>query len=149
VESFTTKPAPITPARKNRRPQNGFTLIEVIVALALVSVLGIVATGFLVPLKITRQSAAETQAMTYAHSYLETLKTKWLTTAEYQGMTQPSLSTDNPTPAIPDLTVDTGWTITANTGDWTAAQTLRTIKVTVTPPNSGTPVVITTKVAAP
>ena len=149
MESFTTQPAATIPAHKNRQAQNGFTLIEVIVALALVSVLGIVATGFLAPLKITRQSAAETQAMTYARSYLETLKTKWLTTAEYQGMTQPSLSTDNPTPATPDLNVDTGWTVTANTTDWSASQTLRTIKVTVTPANNGVPVVITTKVAAP
>jgi prepilin-type N-terminal cleavage/methylation domain-containing protein len=131
------------------RNQQGFTLIEVIVALALVSLLGVVATGFLAPLKITRQSNAETQAMTYARSYLETLKTKWLTLAEYQGMTRPSLSTDVPPPATPDLTVDTDWTITANISEWTATQTLRTIKVTVTPPNSGVPVVITTKVAAP
>jgi prepilin-type N-terminal cleavage/methylation domain-containing protein len=133
----------IHPARKTR--SNGFSLIEVLAALALLGVLGVIAGGFMVPLKLSQQSSQESQALAYGRTFIEILKSRWTNEATYKAMTVPSASTDNPVPAKPDIEVAAGWTISSNTSSWTADQTTRNVVVTINSPN-GKPTVLTTQI---
>jgi prepilin-type N-terminal cleavage/methylation domain-containing protein len=138
------------------RSQGGFTLIELLVSLGLISLVGVVAGGFLLPLRLTRQANLETQGLSYARSYLEALKTRWVNTAGYNPANQATsarpvvaYATDTATVRdAADVVLPASWTValavTPSTGD-----TYRSVTVTVTPPGTGTPLVLTTRVVQP
>jgi prepilin-type N-terminal cleavage/methylation domain-containing protein len=153
------------PSLARRRSQRGFTLIELIVSLGLISLVGVVAGGFLLPLRLTRQSNLETQGLTYARSYMEALKTRWINKAGYKPgnyltSDRPIMAYDTDTAAVQaaaDVVFPASWTYTATitpsttiSGSvTTVSDVYRTVKVTVQPPGNQAPVVLTTRVVQP
>lgn len=111
---------------------SGFTLIEMLVALILVGILGVVATGFLTPLKINQTSGLESQATNYARSYLELVKGRWLNPGTFSAKTLPVACAPASTNTNCDLKLTGDWTVsvpTTQTTAWTATDTIRTITV--------------------
>jgi prepilin-type N-terminal cleavage/methylation domain-containing protein len=156
------------------KKESGLTLIEVLVSLALLGVIVFIMQGFVIPIKVTKQSSTESNALNFAKSYIELVKVNWLQSSLYG----PSLSTVNADTAFtywpewgtigsPAIKLPANWTITAtatsanttsasNTKFTTAKlislqDTLRLVTVTVTPPTDfgSKPVVLTTLIARP
>ena len=124
------------PARSKR---SGLTLIEIMVALALLGIIGLIAGGFLLPLRLTRTSNVETQALSLARSYLELVKNRWQALPDYCNTGDDLTGT---------LQAPQGWSIQSNKADWKKPDTLRTVKVTVTP--TGSPAVqLSTRIMRP
>jgi prepilin-type N-terminal cleavage/methylation domain-containing protein len=125
------------PARKRQR---GFTLIEMMVALVLVGVLGLIGGGFLIPMKMSRDANAQSQSLSYARSYLEMIKGRWLDATFYKNKTLPTVKIKGAsTPVTADIEVPTGWTISvveaSNATAWADANNIRTVTVKVSSPN--------------
>jgi prepilin-type N-terminal cleavage/methylation domain-containing protein len=156
------------------KKESGLTLIEVLVSLALLGVIVFIMQGFVIPIKVTKQSSIESNALNFAKSYIELVKVNWLQSSLYG----PSLATVNAdttftywpewgTTGSPALKLPTNWTITAtatsanttsaSNAKFTTAKlislqdTLRLVTVTVTPPTDfgSKPVVLTTLIARP
>ena len=120
---------------KNASRRQGFTLIEMLVALALVGVLGVVATGFLAPFQISRRSALESQATSYARSYLELVKGRWLNAGNFGNRNLPQTCALTSTATDCDLKLSSDWSVgvdTAAVGAWTATDTIRLVTVKAT-----------------
>ncbi len=120
-------------ALRNRYKRKGFSIIEVLVAILLLSTVILVGTGFVLPLQVTKKSALETTALAYGRSYLELLKVRWSDTAAYNLPTGnlPSVST-NATSA--DIKMPAGWQILPNSTAWNVADNIRAVTITVKPP---------------
>jgi prepilin-type N-terminal cleavage/methylation domain-containing protein len=127
-----------------KQHSHGFTLIEILVSLALLGILGLVASGFVLPLKITRDSSQESQALTYARSYVEILKSRWLDKNAFEnkdaaGALLSPVTYGAPvagTTATADIKLpDSTWKLVTNASSWAPGDTLRTVEVKVTPPN--------------
>jgi prepilin-type N-terminal cleavage/methylation domain-containing protein len=135
-------------ADKRRNKQAGFSLIEVLVAIGLLGLLGVIAGGFILPLRLTRTSSSEAQSLTLARSYLELTKNRWLNKLAFENQVMPTTSSGS------DLKLPNGWTLTAICKEATTNTTctttddFRTLKVTITPPN-GTALTLTTQIAKP
>jgi prepilin-type N-terminal cleavage/methylation domain-containing protein len=69
--------------------KKAFTLIEVLVALLLLSAVVFVATGFIIPLQVTRQSATESSALNYGRSYIELVKVHQICCCQQGGRSKP------------------------------------------------------------
>lgn len=83
--------------------RSGLTLVEILMALALIS-MGLMFFGsFIASLRSTQQAKEQTSALAYARNYVETLKVKWQTLAGYQTL---SLATPDSPPASYDLKVE-------------------------------------------
>ena len=130
----------------------GFTLIEILVALVLLGVLGVVASGFLLPLRINRDSSQESQALTYARSYVEVLKARWLDRNTFEnkdasGVVLVPITYGAPivgTTGKVDIKIPSNdWKIETNSALWAPGDNLRTVEVKITTPNSKTYKVIT------
>jgi prepilin-type N-terminal cleavage/methylation domain-containing protein len=128
-------------AQPVRRFQRGFTLIEMMVALVLVGVLGLIGGGFLLPMKMSRDANAQSQALSYARSYLEIIKGRWLDANVYKSKTLPTWKEKGATtPLTADVEVPVGWAIvvpeaaSASTA-WADANNIRTVTVKITSPN--------------
>ncbi len=124
---------------------NGFTLIEILVALVLLGILGVVASGFLLPLRINRDSSQESQALTYARSYIEVLKSRWLDRNTFDNKNSSGVALVPVTYGVPvvgttgavDIKIPSNeWKIETNSSSWTSGDNLRTVEVKVTTPNS-------------
>jgi prepilin-type N-terminal cleavage/methylation domain-containing protein len=123
----------------------GFTLIEILVALALLGILGVVASGFLLPLRINRDSSQESQALTYARSYVEVLKARWLDRNTFENKNASGVALVPITYGVPvvgttgaiDIKIPSNeWKIETNSTTWAPGDNLRTVEVKVTTPNS-------------
>jgi prepilin-type N-terminal cleavage/methylation domain-containing protein len=90
--------------------QAGFSLIEMIISLALVGILGVIAGGFILPLRMTGNTSSQTQSLAVARSYLEITKNRWLNKISFENQTLPTLSTVNTSSS--DIKLPTGWTVT-------------------------------------
>jgi prepilin-type N-terminal cleavage/methylation domain-containing protein len=129
--------------------KQGLTLVEVLVALVLLGVLGLISLGIVLPLRLNRDANLDTQATGLARSYLELVKTRWLDLPTFNALTLPNVCTT----AAPtcDLVINTGWTVevpaTVVTG-WAATDNLRTVTVLVRQPG-GNVVELSTLVARP
>ena len=131
------------PARKfqTRKFQKGFTLVEMMVALVLVGVLGLIGGGFLLPLKMSRDANAQSQALSYARSYLEIIKGRWLDANVYKNKTLPTWKEIGATtPATADIEVPVGWEIVvpeaaATSTAWASTNNIRTVTIKITSPN--------------
>ena len=111
--------------------KNGFTLIEVLVSLALFGIVLLVTTGLILPLNLTRASSAETSAIAVGQSYLELLKSKWSDDTNYTAMTLPTVCN---APATCDLKILTGWSLGVKSSIqsvWAATDLLRNIVIEV------------------
>lgn len=132
----------------------GFTLVEILVALLLLSTVAFIAGAFVLPLRLTSESQTETRAVTYARSYLELVKVRWLSRANYLNASGNWSLPTATSASTADIQLPTGWTLTVAPGvvapltAWTTADTLRTVVVTVTPSTQPTrPVTISTQIA--
>jgi prepilin-type N-terminal cleavage/methylation domain-containing protein len=86
-----------------RTKHSGMTLVEIMMALALIS-LGLMFFGsFVTSLRSTQKAREQTTALAYARNYLETLKVKWQTLAGYETL---SLATPDSPPASYDIKVE-------------------------------------------
>jgi prepilin-type N-terminal cleavage/methylation domain-containing protein len=119
------------PARKN---QYGFTLIEMMVALVLVGVLGVIGSGFLLPLQMNRQSNSQSQALSYARSYLEIVKGRWLDATAYKNKILPTWKVQGTTGSA-DIEVPKDWEISvpeaADATAWEDSKNIRTVTVQI------------------
>jgi prepilin-type N-terminal cleavage/methylation domain-containing protein len=125
------------PARKHQR---GFTLIEMMVALVLVGLLGLIGSGFLLPLQMNRKSNSQAQALSYARSYLEIVKGRWLDTTLYKNKTLPTWKIKGTsTPATADIEVPEGWEISvpeaSSSTAWADSKNIRTVTVKIKIPH--------------
>jgi prepilin-type N-terminal cleavage/methylation domain-containing protein len=144
------------------RKTSGLTIIEVLVSLILLGVLVLIASGLVIPLRLTRDSGIETQALTYGRSYMELVKSLWLEPSKYNAITLPVISGSSASIKIPS-----GWTVTPTVNRFTSPttelpqfgntavesmraykDTLREVVVTVTPPN-GKAITLRTIIARP
>jgi prepilin-type N-terminal cleavage/methylation domain-containing protein len=121
--------------------QAGFSLIEMLISLALVGILGVIAGGFILPLRMTRNTSSQTQSLAIARSYLEITKNSWLNKINFEKQTLPTLSTANTSSS--DIKLPNDWTVTTDCKGitntiCTATDELRTMKITVTAPNRPT-----------
>jgi prepilin-type N-terminal cleavage/methylation domain-containing protein len=131
------------PAYKSTHKSKGFTLIEMMVALGLLGILGVVAGGFLLPMRMTNRTNNQSSGLTYARSYLEMVKNRWLELPTFKAATPPVVRVvPSTTPAVYDMEIPTGWTVTLTcklaSNSSTAcdeADQLRAVTVTVTMPN--------------
>lgn len=163
-------------ASKFRVGKAGFTLVELLISLAILGIVVVLSLGLVIPLKLTRTSNLESQGLNFAKSYLELVKVLWLQPNKYgPGVTAVNTDFSATTPAYwpkvngtgYDIQLPTGWTILAaataannpsasatnfaSASLITLSDTLRLVKVTVTPPTNsgGKPVVLTTLIVRP
>jgi prepilin-type N-terminal cleavage/methylation domain-containing protein len=165
------KQLPAAQTNENKKlfiTSQGLTIVEVIVAIALLAVVVLISAGFVVPLQVTRSSSIETQALAYGRSYLELVREQWLESAKYES--SPADATPNPvwprlTGGTVDLKIPIDWSITPSVqiissptsanvafnaiGLTAYRDTLRKVTVTVTPSNDGKPISLTTIIARP
>lgn len=146
----------------------GLTIVEVLVALVLLGVVILISAGLIIPLRVTRDSNIETQALSLARSYIELVRQRWLDPAEYEQ--SPSNNTVDPkwptagTATSNDLVLPNGWTLTTEAtiriganrysdGDAEFASstnlrrfrdTIRNVKITITPNNGAKSVTLET-----
>jgi prepilin-type N-terminal cleavage/methylation domain-containing protein len=123
-------------AQPVRKQQRGFTLVEMMVALVLVGVLGLISSGFLLPLQMNRKSNSQAQALSYARSYLEIVKGRWLDATLYKNKTLPTVKVKGaPSPATADIEVPEGWEISvpeaASSTAWADSKNIRTVTVKI------------------
>jgi prepilin-type N-terminal cleavage/methylation domain-containing protein len=118
-----------------RKQTAGLTLVEVLVALAIIGVAGGMFSYFVSSLQTTKTARERTTALAYAREYLEGLRAKWQTLAGYETL---SLATPNDPPASYDLEVtinnDKGKVIFSYPGGagGTDVSALRTVTLTFT-----------------
>jgi type II secretory pathway pseudopilin PulG len=123
--------------------------VEILVALSLVGVLGVVVGALSLPLQLTRRGTASSQALAEGRAYLEMVKATWRDAARWSAMTLPTT-----TGANADLKLPAGWTLSVTRPQpWTANDTLRVVNVTVgAAPRPGEPdrrVTLSTMVTRP
>jgi prepilin-type N-terminal cleavage/methylation domain-containing protein len=127
-------------AQPARKYQRGFTLVEMLVSLVLVGVLGLIGSGFLLPMQMNHQSNSQAQALSYARSYLEMVKGRWLDATLYKNKTLPTWKVKGAsTPATADIEVPTDWEITipeaSSSTAWADSKNIRTVTVKIKIPN--------------
>ena len=137
--------------RSPLKQRRGVTLVEVLVALALVGVAGSMFGYFITSLQSTKKAREQTTALAYARDYLEGLRTHWQTLEGYQTL---SLATPAEPPASYDIKVkvqnDKGAIIFSYPGGATATDlsALRTVTLTFTDEQAKT-VSLVTSIARP
>jgi prepilin-type N-terminal cleavage/methylation domain-containing protein len=129
--------------QRRAHKSKGFTLVEMMVALGLLGILGVVAGGFLLPMRMTSRTNNQSSGLTYARSYLEMVKNRWLELSTFKAITAPAIRVaPNTTPTVYDIEIPSGWTATLTcslASNATIAcdegDQLRTVTVTITVPN--------------
>jgi prepilin-type N-terminal cleavage/methylation domain-containing protein len=116
--------------------KQGLTIVEVLVALVLLGVLGLISLGIVLPLRLNRDAGLSSQATGFARSYLELVKSRWLDLPSYNAFSLPNVCTV--TASNCDLVISTGWTVgVINNSTWTATDNLRPVTVQVKQPDGG------------
>jgi prepilin-type N-terminal cleavage/methylation domain-containing protein len=98
--------------------KKGLTIVEVLVALVLLGALVLVSAGLLIPLQVTRKSNLDTQALSYARSYLELVRQLWLDPTKYEST--PTNTSVNP--SWPTWGTTSGFSLRLPVG-WSLART--------------------------
>jgi prepilin-type N-terminal cleavage/methylation domain-containing protein len=134
-------------AKQSSVKNHGVTLVEVLVALAIIGVVGGMFSYFVSSLQTTQSAREQTTAVAYARAYLEGLRAKWQTLEGYQNV---SLATPPEPPSTYDLKIEIkndqgsvvyGYPGGAATEDLSA---LRTIKISFTNEEDKTISLVTT-----
>ena len=135
------------------KPKSGFTLIEILISLVLVGLLILITSSLILPLRLTRSSNIETQAVAFGQSYIELIKSRWQVQSNFiAGEALLPKASSSPSPA-PEILLPAGWTLVVDgASSWTTNDTIRIVKVIVKP--IGTTkisewIVITTKITRP
>jgi prepilin-type N-terminal cleavage/methylation domain-containing protein len=111
--------------------QKGFTLIEVLVSMVLLTMVVFLASGLVLPLKLTKTTGVESQAVNYGRSYLEVVKARWQSQAAYISSSFGLPVADST--ATADVKIPSGWSVSVDTSTWTTSDTIRTVEVVVKP----------------
>lgn len=119
----------------------GFTVIEVLVAILLLSTVILIGTGFILPLRVTQQTSIQTTALAYGRAYIELIKARWSESSSYTDAVTnlPTVSSDDADAdssddADADIKMPTGWMLEDNRTAWAATDNIRTVTVIVKPP---------------
>jgi prepilin-type N-terminal cleavage/methylation domain-containing protein len=136
--------------------RRGLSLIEVLVSLLLLGAVVLLSLGIIIPLRVTKASSVESQALALGKSYLELVKTRWQAEKFYTGLD--AATADGTTTGrwplakssgSPDLKLPVGWTLSRTAtvqGSSTTGEsklvgafdgykdTLRLVKITIAPP---------------
>lgn len=81
---------------KQLHDKKGLSLVEVLVALAVFSIIGVAITALMVQgLQVRRENALNTQAQAYASSVLESYKSHWANVENYKTFDQDLDTIDN------------------------------------------------------
>lgn len=72
--------------------RNAFSLVEVMVALAILSITILMLSYFGSSFSLTRGAQIDTQAQAFARSYFDTLRASWSTRAAFTAGTPPSVA---------------------------------------------------------
>jgi len=87
--------------------RSGFSFVEVMVALAILSLAILILTYFGSSFSLTRNAQIDTQAQAYARSYFDNLRASWSTRAAYDAATLPSVTPPSgfstPTVTVEDI----------------------------------------------
>jgi len=87
--------------------RSGFSFVEVMVALAMLSLAVLILTHMGSSFSLTRNAQIDTQAQAYARSYFDNLRASWSTKAAYDAAVLPSVTPPNgfssPTVAVENL----------------------------------------------
>jgi prepilin-type N-terminal cleavage/methylation domain-containing protein len=161
---------------KSNKFRAGFSLVEMLISLVILGVVVLLSLGLTIPLRVTRASNLESQALNFTKSYIELVKVLWLQPNKYGpdiAAVNANFNTTTPSywPKINgsgyDIQLPTGWTMTATVTSannasaaapaFTSAalknlsDTLRLVKITAIPPtDSGAkPVSLTTLITRP
>jgi prepilin-type N-terminal cleavage/methylation domain-containing protein len=139
-----------------RQRRDGFSLVEMMVAMFIIAIAIIMFSYFLNPLRQTSQSQVETQMAAQARSYLDSLRSSWSNgqnECAYRNMTQPQL-TNFPSHILEvtsgiDNTAIMKYTSSTNTttGSTTDTTLLRNVKLSVISGNQT--ITLTTQIARP
>ncbi len=137
---------------KIRSKKSGFSLVELLVAIAIMGVIGLVAGGLIIPLSLTRSTNRETQSVSFARSYIELVKIRWLDRSAFTNAAQANeynLPSADST-AGSDIILPPGWILETNKADWKITDTIRTIQVILKPSSeTKTWITLTTQIASP
>jgi prepilin-type N-terminal cleavage/methylation domain-containing protein len=87
----------------NTKDDSGMTLVEILVALGILSMVILLFSPFITSLQTNRKATEQTAALAYARNYLETLKVKWQTLEGYQTL---SLATPPAPPPSYELKIE-------------------------------------------
>jgi hypothetical protein len=110
------------------------------VSLVLASILILVLSSLVLPLRVNRNTNVETTGAAIARSYIELVKSKWQVATNYSASILPVADTT----ATADIKLPTGWELVVDgKASWTNADTIRTLKVIVKP--TGTTAATTSK----
>ncbi|WP_027876420.1 type IV pilus modification PilV family protein [Meiothermus cerbereus] len=87
--------------------RSGFSFVEVMVALAILSLAILILTYFGSSFSLTRNAQIDTQAQAYARSYFDNLRASWSTRATYNAAVLPSVTPpsgfSSPTVAVENI----------------------------------------------
>ncbi|MCX7783222.1 MAG: prepilin-type N-terminal cleavage/methylation domain-containing protein [Meiothermus sp.] len=75
--------------------RSGFSFVEVMVALAILSLTILILTYFGSSFTLTRNAQIDTQAQAYARSYFDNLRASWSTRAAFNAGVAPSITPPN------------------------------------------------------
>lgn len=139
---------------KQRR--DGFSLVEMMVAMFIIAIAVVMFSYFLTPLRQTSQSQAETQAVAQAKSFIDSLRSSWSdpqNQCAYRNMSRPQmanfpnyvLTVTNGLDNSAIMTFDSATNTT--TGNSTDTTLLRNVELTIT--SGSQTITLTTQVARP
>lgn len=86
--------------------RSGFSLVEVMVALAILSLTILILTYFGSSFTLTRNAQLDTQAQAFARSYFDNVRASWSTRAAYNAAVAPAVAPPNGF-SIPSTTLAT------------------------------------------
>jgi type II secretory pathway pseudopilin PulG len=128
----------------------GLTLVEVLVSVVILGLVGVISIGFIVPLRATRESGRESQALGIARTYIETTKARWQDPKTYRDTTNDYGLPTVGTAASDDIILPSNWTLEViDKSNWEQDDTIRTLTVKVSPDAPTNPVQLTLQVARP
>lgn len=84
--------------------RSGFSFVEVMVALAILSITIVILSYFGSSFTLTRNAQVDTQAQAFARSYFDNVRASWSTRATYNAAVAPAVTPpngfSNPTPIL-------------------------------------------------
>ncbi|WP_337867790.1 prepilin-type N-terminal cleavage/methylation domain-containing protein [Meiothermus sp.] len=84
--------------------RSGFSFVEVMVALAILSITIVILSYFGSSFTLTRNAQVDTQAQAFARSYFDNVRASWSTRAAYNAAVLPTVTPprgfSNPTPTL-------------------------------------------------
>lgn len=108
----------------------GFTLVEVLVAMALIAITTVMLGYFITSFRAVKQSQIDSQAQAFANSYFEALRAEWSTPTGFASTTASGVSYTRPSGfSTPTISATDGAPVNGQV-------VIRTVKMQTTGPNN-------------